>query len=319
MLKTIIIASMLIFSSVTVGAQDEAPLLEQENTDQAEAPVHLKSATPHTVDPSKLYISPQNAHLDKKGEKAVQLAEDWISRPVLPTVEDKDGAVVYTFGVTLPVVVCKPLRVCVLQLEEGEEIIDPPRCGDTAQWEISPSKPDDRRQPHIYIKALDSGLTTNLIVVTDRRTYVVALKSRNDKYTPMVSFRYPGNEARAWREHLAEQARLEQQKQQDNQFKSGGQSFNAEDLDFEYTIKGDAKWKPLRVFNDGVKTYLKMPEVMKMYEAPVLMAVNDGKEALVNYRLHGDMFIVDQLFDKAVLLSGVGSNQAKITVTHAGK
>lgn len=319
MLKTIIIASMLIFSSVTVGAQDEAPLLEQENTDQAEAPVHLKPATPHTVDPSKLYISPQNAHLDKKGEKAVQLAEDWISRPVLPTVEDKDGAVVYTFGVTLPVVVCKPLRVCVLQLEEGEEIIDPPRCGDTAQWEISPSKPDDRRQPHIYIKPLDSGLTTNLVVVTDRRTYVVALKSRNDKYTPMVSFRYPENEARAWREHLAEQARLEQQKQQDNQFKSGGQSFNAEDLDFEYIIKGDAKWKPLRVFNDGVKTYLKMPEVMKMYEAPVLLAVNDGKEALVNYRLHGDMFIVDQLFDKAVLLSGVGNNQAKITVTHAGE
>lgn len=319
MLKTIIIASMLIFSSVTVGAQDEAPLLEQENTDQAEAPVHLKPATPHTVDPSKLYISPQNAHLDKKGEKAVQLAEDWISRPVLPTVEDKDGAVVYTFGVTLPVVVCKPLRVCVLQLEEGEEIIDPPRCGDTAQWEISPSKPDDRRQPHIYIKPLDSGLTTNLVVVTDRRTYVVALKSRNDKYTPVVSFRYPENEARAWREHLAEQARLEQQKQQDNQFKSGGQSFNAEDLDFEYIIKGDAKWKPLRVFNDGVKTYLKMPEVMKMYEAPVLLAVNDGKEALVNYRLHGDMFIVDQLFDKAVLLSGVGNNQAKITVTHAGK
>jgi len=319
MLKTIIIASMLIFSSVTVGAQDEAPLLEQENTDQAEAPVHLKPATPHTVDPSKLYISPQNAHLDKKGEKAVQLAEDWISRPVLPTVEDKDGAVVYTFGVTLPVVVCKPLRVCVLQLEEGEEIIDPPRCGDTAQWEISPSKPDDRRQPHIYIKPLDSGLTTNLVVVTDRRTYVVALKSRNDKYTPMVSFRYPENEARAWREHLAEQARLEQQKQQDNQFKSGGQSFNAEDLDFEYIIKGDAKWKPLRVFNDGVKTYLKMPEIMKMYEAPVLLAVNDGKEALVNYRLHGDMFIVDQLFDKAVLLSGVGNNQAKITVTHAGE
>lgn len=56
-----------------------------------------------------------------------------------------------------------------------------------------------------------------------------------------------------------------------------------------------------------------------MYEAPVLLAVNDGKEALVNYRLHGDLFIVDQLFDKAVLLSGVGSNQAKITVIHEDK
>jgi type IV secretory pathway VirB9-like protein len=199
MLKTIIIASMLmILPSLTV-AQDEAPLLQP-----VEEPVYLKPATPLTVDPAKLYISSKNARLDKKGEKAVQLANDWISKPVLPTVEDKDGAVVFTFGATLPVVVCRPLRVCVLQLEPGEEIIDPPRCGDTAQWEISPSKPDDRRQPHIYIKPLDSGLTTNLVVVTDRRTYVVALQSRNDKYTPMVSFRYPENEERAWQEHLAE-------------------------------------------------------------------------------------------------------------------
>lgn len=314
-LKTIItIASLLILPSAAMAAQEEPPILQHQ---AAAEPVRLKPAKPLTVDPANIYISPKNAPLGKKGKKAVKLANDWISRPVLPTVESQDGSVVYTYGAALPIVVCRPLRVCVLKLEQGEKIIDPPRCGDTAQWEISPSKPDDSRSPHIYIKPLDSGLTTNLIIVTDRRTYVVALKSRNDKYTPMVSFRYPEKENHHWQIHLAEQNRLEEQKQRNNRFKTGNLTFNAEDLDFNYLIKGDAKWKPLRVFNDGVKTYLKMPQIMKMYEAPVLLTVNDGnKEALVNYRLHDDLFIVDQIFDKAVLLSGVGRHQTKITVKY---
>ncbi len=323
MLKIIItITSLIIISSASLAAE-EPPILQQHKqattqtvTAKPVEPAHLKPVVPAPINPSEIYISKKNAPLGKKSRKAVKLANEWINKPVLPSVEGKEGNVVYTFGATMPVLVCRPLRVCVLQLEQGETIIDPPRCGDTAQWEISPSKPDTRRPPHIYIKPLDSGLTTDLIIVTDRRTYVIALKSRNDSYTPLVSFRYPENEERAWAAHLAEQARLEEQKKQNNHFRSGNMNFNAEDLDFNYSIVGFAKWKPLRVFNNGMKTYLKMPKVMKMYEAPVLLTVNDGKEAIVNYRLHDDLFIVDQLFDSAVLLSGVGSNQTKITVTH---
>ncbi len=324
MLKTIItIASLIIIPSAALAA-DEPPILQQHKQAQAMEPAiakpvesaRLQPVVPAPINPSEIYIYKKNAPLGKKSRKAVRLANAWINKPVLPTVEGKDGNVVYTFGATMPVLVCRPLRVCVLQLEQGETIIDPPRCGDTAQWEISPSKPDTRRPPHIYIKPLDSGLTTDLIIVTDRRTYVIALKSRNDSYTPLVSFRYPENEERAWAKALADQARLEEQNKQNNRFRSGSMSFNAEDLDFNYSIDGDAKWRPLRVFNNGVKTYLKMPKIMKMYEAPVLLTINDGKEAIVNYRLHDDLFIVDQLFDSAVLLSGVGSHQTKITITH---
>ena len=323
MLKTIItIALLIMVPHSALAGGTEPPILQEHKAVPSKMipkpiePVYLKPADPsYTLDISEAYISKKNARLNKKGEKACKLAADWINRPVLPTTGGKDGSVVFTFGETLPVVVCRPLRVCVLQLEQGEEIIDIPRCGDTAQWAISPSKPDERRPPHIYIKPLDSGLTTNLTVVTDRRTYMVELKSRNDKYTPMISFRYPENERRAWQAYLAEQERQEEQKQHNNRIRAGKISFDAEDLDFNYSIEGDARWKPARVFNDGVKTYIKMPKVMKMYEAPVLLTVNDGKEALVNYRLHDDLFIVDQLFDRAVLLSGVGKYQTKITVS----
>lgn len=279
-------------------------------------PVVLQPRKPAPLEPAKIFISEKNAPLGRKSAKAVQLARKWMNKPILPTVERKDGSVVYTFGETMPVVVCRPLRVCAIQLELGEKILDPPRCGDTAQWEISPSRPNNERPPHIYIKPLDSGLTTDLIIVTNRRTYVIALKSRNDSYTPLVSFRYPENERQAWVEALAEQNRIEQEKQRNSRFTAGGVQFNAEDLDFNYTIKGDAKWKPLRIFNNGVKTYIKMPKIMKMYEAPVLLTTNNGTEGIVNYRLHDDMFIVDQLFDSAILISGVGDNQVKVTITH---
>jgi type IV secretory pathway VirB9-like protein len=35
----------------------------------------------------------------------------------------------------------------------------------------------------------------------------------------------------------------------------------------------------------------------------------------VNYRVRGDRYIVDLVFDKAVLISGVGRQQTKVTIT----
>ena len=317
MLKIIILSAALVVlpSAVLIATEEIPPVLQQQEAPKPTDPVSLQPKALQTIDPATVYISHTNAKLDKKGKRAVKLAEKWIDRPILPTVEKKDGSIIYTFGASLPVIVCKPLRVSVLQLELDEKIIDPPRCGDTAQWDISPSKPNDKRPVHIYIKPLDSGLTTNLVVATDRRTYILALKSRNDKYTPLVSFRYPENQRQEWEEHLAEQQRIEEQHQYHNRIKSSSMVFDVEKLDFKYDVAGSAKWKPLRVFNDGQKTYLQMPDIMSMYEAPVLMAVNDGKEALINYRLHDDLFIVDQLFDKAILVSGVGRHQIKITIT----
>lgn len=336
MLKSIIvIGSFILAPPVFVLATEPPPILEQHKdiadkniaplaapplpTIQPADPAHrnavvLEPRKLSNIAPEKIYISEKNAPLGKKSAKAVRLARKWMDKPILPAMEGKDGSVVYTFGETMPILVCRPLRVCALQLEMGEKIIDPPQCGDTSQWKISPSRPNELRPPHIYIKPLDSGLTTDLIIVTNRRTYVVALKSRNDSYTPLVSFRYPENEKQAWTKALAEQERLEAERNHNRRFSAGGIRFNAEDLDFNYTVKGDATWKPLRVFNYRAKTYLEMPEIMKMYEAPVLLTVNDGQEALVNYRLHDELFIVDQLFNSAILISGVGNHQTKITI-----
>ena len=91
---------------------------------------------------------------------------------------------------------------------------------------------------------------------------------------------------------------------------------NIENLDFGYSIEGKADFKPLRVYNDGVKTYIQMPKSMKFYEAPALMILDNSKEKhIVNYRLKYDTYIVDRLFNKAILISNIGSAQEKIIIS----
>ena len=65
-----------------------------------------------------------------------------------------------------------------------------------------------------------------------------------------------------------------------------------------------------------------MPPSMAKTEAPTLLVVRsaggiftDDETVMVNYRVHGDRYIVDTVFDKAILIAGVGRKQDRITIT----
>jgi type IV secretion system protein VirB9 len=42
--------------------------------------------------------------------------------------------------------------------------------------------------------------------------------------------------------------------------------------------------------------------------------VANGKSELVNFRVEGSRYIVDRLFDKAILVIGVGKKQTRVTI-----
>jgi type IV secretion system protein VirB9 len=86
-------------------------------------------------------------------------------------------------------------------------------------------------------------------------------------------------------------------------------------------VSGKASWKPVRVYNDGAKTIIEMPRSMNETEAPTLLALRDSgtpfrkdEQVMVNYRLQGNRYVVDTLFDKAILIAGVGAAQKKIVI-----
>jgi type IV secretion system protein VirB9 len=94
------------------------------------------------------------------------------------------------------------------------------------------------------------------------------------------------------------------------------------DLNFSYEVTGNAAWKPVRVYNNGTKSIIQMPAAMAQTEAPTLLVVRkdggwftDAEMVMVNYRVQGDRYIVDTVFDKALLVAGVGSSQDRITIT----
>ena len=64
-----------------------------------------------------------------------------------------------------------------------------------------------------------------------------------------------------------------------------------------------------------------MPEAMAQSEAPTLLVVrregglfDDGETVQVNYRIQGNRYIVDTVFDSAILIAGVGKYQDAVAI-----
>lgn len=134
-----------------------------------------------------------------------------------------------------------------------------------------------------------------------------------------VAFAYPGEEEdeRKWR------VQREQQKEQQRKATSVAElPANAiETMHFAYRVKGgDDVTRPVRVFDDGKKTYIQMNPAVKNREAPVLVIVGaDGKQEMVNYRVKEDLYVVDRLFERAALILGSGKKARKVEIQRDGK
>ncbi len=259
------------------------------------------------------YLSDTDPKLSEREYHSLKLTKKWMDNGQ-KSFRGKDGKVSFLFGATMPRLVTAPLRISDIQLQPGETIREV-QIGDTVRWMISPSisgtAPNE--VSHVIVKPTDVGLQTTLAIFTDRRTYMLNLISRKSDYMPIIGFEYPDEINEKWAAYHNYQRELEKS----NEFSPapGVPIRNMSSLDFNYNIKGSTSWKPLRVYNDGIKTYIQMPKSMQFREAPVLMVLDkhDNKQ-LVNYRLKGDRYIVDKLFDEAVLIVGVGRDQEKILI-----
>lgn len=267
----------------------------------------LPSLPPLSVD-DVFFGSGQNPTLTPQEREALALAKKWQSgnTTTLKPVQGADGSIRFLFGAQQPSLVCAVMQVTDIELEPGE-VINSLHIGDAARWLVEPAVTGAgvAEVQHIVVKPMDVGLETSLMVTTNRRTYHMRLKSHKSQYMPRVSFIYADAVMARWD---AQKTRQKEEKAQRTLPESGEYMNN---LDFAYRVSGDGI-KPLRVYNDGVKTIIQMPP---MSEAPTLLILSEGEEILANYRLQGDRYIVDTLFDKALLIAGVGSKQRKTVIT----
>jgi type IV secretion system protein VirB9 len=208
-----------------------------------------------------------------------------------------------------------------IELQAGERVVGEPHIGDSVRWNISPAMYGTGGQSTavIILKPQTPGLDTNLLITTDRRAYYLRLISKPEEYVARVAFAYPEDDTRKWQEELAEQQMLAKQEKKAGEVRPA--MITVEKVNFDYTIRGGHDHiRPLRVFDDGAKTYIQMPPELQYREAPVLLVVGaDGKEEMTNYRVKDQTYIVDRLFDHANLVLGSGKKAQKVEISRGHK
>ncbi|WP_082489018.1 P-type conjugative transfer protein TrbG [Duganella sp. Leaf61] len=273
---------------------------------------------PASDDPADAYFDRKNPRLTAQDKEALAIARRWekgADAGVKPFAGPA-GAVRFIYGVQQASVVCAVLQVCDIALQPGEQVnnlhVGDPRF--TVEPAVSGAGATEVQ--HLILKPLDVGLQTNLVITTSRRTYHIRLSSHRTEFMQQVSFTYPEDALARW-----DAVRTREKKErQERTIPETGEYLG--DLSFHYEVSGTAPWKPVRVFNDGVKTVIQMPAAMAQTEAPTLLVVRkegswfSGDETvMVNYRVQGDRYIVDTVFDKAILIAGVGRDQDRVTIT----
>lgn len=190
-----------------------------------------------------------------------------------------------------------PGRVTDIALQPGETLVSV-ASGDTVRWIIgdTSSGSNVERRVHVLVKPVATGLSTNLVIATDRRTYHLALTSSAGPAMAALSWNYPADALLAIR-------RAQAAAEASAPVAAG---LSIETLDFAYTITGDdPAWRPLRAFDDGRQTFIEFPQSIGAGEAPPLFLVDaKGEVSLVNYRVRGRFYIVDRLFATAELRLG---------------
>lgn len=191
--------------------------------------------------------------------------------------------------------------------------------GDSIQWITADA------DGHLFVKPTLTGLYTSATIVTNKRSYQLTFKSVADgqKWYQRVSWHYP---------QMIMLHKIEEQKNQERPLplpeekkfvaaeqKTSDESTvnqaNVNSLNFDYTIDGDADFKPEQVFDDGTFTYLKINSHAQ--ELPAMFIVNDSKDTeLANYLVKGSYMLLQRTAN--TILLKLGDKEVKISKKKKG-
>ena len=209
-----------------------------------------------------------------------------------------------------PIINTIPLQETVVSLEPGEKFSNI-STGDPSRWSyaIATSGQGTLQQQNILIKPSSPGISTNMVITTNKRIYNLRLLSGSNPdsaHMRTVRFWYP-DEMRAATDPA-------------NDSTSPAADVALNQLNFNYRLSSRRRalpsWSPTRVFDDGTHTYIQFPATLASADMPVLFVLRGKDNELVNYRYQSPYFIVDKIFKQAVLILGTGNAQTKLIITN---
>ena len=182
-----------------------------------------------------------------------------------------------------------PSFISAILLEPGETLGDV-AAGDTSRWMVQETSAEAEIDGRtiVLVKPQSTGLRTNIVLVTDRRTYTIeAIAQSGTTYAAQVAWCYPDREAASSVVPAIDR------------------------LNFSYEIRttrgSQPSWLPTRVFDDGRRTWIEMPILAASAELPPLFVITGEGTELVNYRIEGQRYMIDRVFDVAEFRLGTRS------------
>lgn len=150
-----------------------------------------------------------------------------------------------------------------------DERVENVAVGDSGAWQVTPNKRGDR----LFLKPLQ-GVTTNMTVVTDARTYVFELSPGSAGGAPfVVRFRYPQPPPPAY---------------------SGAAAVGPG----RYKLAGSNDVRPDAISDDGAKTYIMWRESQTL---PAVFVIDrEGKETLADGAMRDGRYVLDSINNKLV-------------------
>jgi len=195
-----------------------------------------------------------------------------------------------------------PGQITNIALEPGERLTGagPIATGDTTRWIIGDTESGNGRtlRVHILVKPTRPDISTNLVINTDRRTYLLELRANEDAYMPSIAWSYPPGRSQP-RPPAILQPLIPAEAHRN----------------YRYGLEGDTPpWRPDTVFDDGRRVYVVFPRGIVQGEMPPLFVIGpDGSAELVNTRVYRNVLIVDRLFAAAELRLG-GETQQMVRI-----
>jgi type IV secretion system protein VirB9 len=172
-----------------------------------------------------------------------------------------------------------------------DEKIETITMGDSTAWQLNPV------ENRIFLKPVGLNATTNMTVITNRRTYFFEMHadhatSISDANLAFITkFMYPSDQ-------LGVPNAVGHNNSSGTDISKPGQ------YNFKYKISGKSRFiEPILVFDDGRFTYFKFKDVNA--DIPSIFMVDDNQnEALINYRVSDGYVVVERVTSKFTLRFG---------------
>lgn len=153
-----------------------------------------------------------------------------------------------------------------------DERIESVAVGDSSAWQVTANRRGDR----LFLKVLRPGVTTNMTVVTDTRTYLFDLAGAYDPAPDnayIVRFLY-------------------------SKTAPGAPAAAVPAIDAEYVVTGARALRPSAIGDDGIRTYIEWPVDRTL---PAIYALDErGRETLVNGMMRDGQFVIDSVSQRLI-------------------